>query len=55
MNDPFSPISDFYPDNIKLDINGMPYAWMGVNLIPFVDEKINKTENIWQKFWWKLN
>ena len=42
MNDPFSPISDFYPDNIKLDINGMPYAWMGVNLIPFVDEKIIK-------------
>ena len=42
MNDPFSPICDFYPENIKLDINGMPYSWMGVNLIPFVNEKIIK-------------
>jgi len=42
MNDPFSPISDFYPEYIKLDINGMPFTWMGVNLIPFVNEKIIK-------------
>jgi 5'-3' exonuclease len=38
MHDPFSELSDFYPDGIKLDINGQPYAWMGVNLIPFIDE-----------------
>jgi len=37
MTDPLSPIADFYPTNIKLDINNQPYAWMGVNLLPFVD------------------
>ena len=43
MRDPFSPIADFYPTNIKLDINNQPYSWMGVNLIPFVDaERIQK-------------
>ena len=39
MTDPLSPIADFYPRNIKLDINNQPYAWMGVNLLPFVDEE----------------
>ena len=43
MKDPQSPISDFYPSNIKLDINNQPYAWMGVNLLPFVDaDRIKK-------------
>lgn len=39
MTDPTSEIADFYPSKIKLDINNQPYAWMGVNLIPFVEEK----------------
>jgi 5'-3' exonuclease len=43
MRDPSSPIADFYPSNIKLDINNQPYAWMGVNLLPFIDaERIQK-------------
>ena len=43
MRDPLSPLADFYPSNIKLDINNQPYAWMGVNLIPFVDaDRIKK-------------
>ena len=43
MKDPFSPIADFYPCNIKLDINNQPYSWMGVNLLPFIDaERIQK-------------
>ena len=37
MTDPLSPISDFYPSNIKLDINNQPFEWMGVNLLPFID------------------
>jgi hypothetical protein len=37
MIDPLSPISDFYPSNIKLDINNQPFEWMGVNLLPFID------------------
>ena len=47
MRDPLSPIADFYPSNIKLDINNQPYAWMGVNLLPFIDadriQKVVKT------------
>ena len=43
MKDPLSPIADYYPSDIKLDINGQPYAWMGVNLLPFIDaERIKK-------------
>ena len=38
MFDPLSPIADFYPQKIKLDINNQPFVWMGVNLIPFIDE-----------------
>lgn len=38
MADPDSEIADFFPSNIKLDVNGQAYAWMGVNLIPFVEE-----------------
>jgi 5'-3' exoribonuclease 2 len=37
MSDSKSPIIDFYPKNFKLDVNGAAYAWMGVNLLPFVD------------------
>ena len=43
MTDPLSPISDFYPSNIKLDINNQPFEWMGVNLLPFIDaDRIQK-------------
>ena len=47
MKDSLSPIADFYPSNIKLDINNQPYAWMGINLIPFIDaERIQKIVKI---------
>jgi len=26
-----------YPSNFKLDINGAAFAWMGVNLLPYID------------------
>jgi len=29
-------VIDFYPIDFKLDINGAAYAWMGVNLLPFI-------------------
>ena len=32
-----SPVIDFYPLRFKLDVNGAAYAWMGVNLLPFID------------------
>ncbi|KAL1114837.1 hypothetical protein AAG570_007661 [Ranatra chinensis] len=33
-----STISDFYPDNFNVDLNGKKYAWQGVALLPFVNE-----------------
>ena len=46
MLDPYSEIADLYPLNFKLDINGQPYAWMGVNLIPFMEpSRIKKIVN----------
>ena len=47
MRDPLSPIADFYPSNVKLDINNQPYAWMGVNLLPFIDA--DRIKNVVQK------
>jgi 5'-3' exoribonuclease 2 len=38
MHNPHSEIADFYPKDVRLDINGQPYAWMGVNLVPFIEE-----------------
>jgi len=38
INDQSSEIADFYPTYFKLDINGQRYAWMGVNLLPFIEE-----------------
>uniref|UniRef100_A0A7N6AIV6 5'-3' exoribonuclease n=1 Tax=Anabas testudineus TaxID=64144 RepID=A0A7N6AIV6_ANATE len=39
MTGPDSSIIDFYPDDFAIDLNGKKYAWQGVALLPFVDER----------------
>uniref|UniRef100_A0AAX7SX10 5'-3' exoribonuclease n=1 Tax=Astatotilapia calliptera TaxID=8154 RepID=A0AAX7SX10_ASTCA len=39
MSSPDSSIIDFYPDDFAIDLNGKKYAWQGVALLPFVDER----------------
>lgn len=37
MYEPNSEVIDFYPSEVELDLNGARFAWMGVNLLPFID------------------
>ena len=38
LSSPESEIIDFYPTEFRLDVNGAAFAWMGVNLLPFIDK-----------------
>ena len=39
MSESDSEIIDFYPVDFRLDVNGARHAWMGVNLLPFIDRQ----------------
>ena len=37
--DPKSPIIDFYPKDFRVDMNGKKMSWLGVSILPFIDEE----------------
>lgn len=39
MEEETSDIIDFYPEEFPIDLNGKKFAWQGVALLPFIDEK----------------
>jgi 5'-3' exoribonuclease 2 len=39
MEEADSEIIDFYPEDFHVDLNGKKWAWQGVAILPFIDEK----------------
>ena len=37
MENETSEIIDFFPTETHFDLNGNPFKWMGINLVPFIE------------------